>query len=234
MTAVEKFLFHTNFDEPPAPTTPIEPEEELPPPPSFSEEELEAARQQALAMGQAQGRDEALRGRRAKLRRRLGEPLGTARPARTSDRRAAPDDLFRWLAHRSDRRAQALSGTRPARRASARSKRWSGIACSGFTRSLGSSCGSAKACSIASRSEIDRVAAQSGFEGRLVLLSEPDFQPSDVKVEWADGGAERNTARTWTEIESRLQHCIKPSQRPDSVNPTPEDRAPVETEGNPQ
>ena len=29
MTAVEKFLFHTNFDEPPAPTTPIEPEEPL-------------------------------------------------------------------------------------------------------------------------------------------------------------------------------------------------------------
>ena len=54
------------------------------------------------------------------------------------------------------------------------------------------------------------------------------------RVEWADGGAERNTARTWSEIESRLQHCIKPSQRPDPVNPTPDDRATVETEGNPQ
>jgi flagellar assembly protein FliH len=35
---------------------------------------------------------------------------------------------------------------------------------------------------------IERLAKQSGFEGRLVILAEPEIATGDCKIEWADGG----------------------------------------------
>lgn len=38
------------------------------------------------------------------------------------------------------------------------------------------------------REKIERLARQSGFEGRLVILAEPDIATGDCRIEWADGG----------------------------------------------
>ena len=38
------------------------------------------------------------------------------------------------------------------------------------------------------REKIERQAAQSGFEGRLVILAEPEIETGDCRIEWADGG----------------------------------------------
>lgn len=40
----------------------------------------------------------------------------------------------------------------------------------------------------AARDRIERLAKQSGFEGRLVILAEPEIETGDCKIEWADGG----------------------------------------------
>src|SRR5437588_1655366 len=40
----------------------------------------------------------------------------------------------------------------------------------------------------AAREKIERQAAQSGFEGRLVILAEPEIASGDCRIEWADGG----------------------------------------------
>ena len=40
----------------------------------------------------------------------------------------------------------------------------------------------------AARENIERQAAQSGFEGRLVILAEPEIATGDCRIEWADGG----------------------------------------------
>jgi flagellar assembly protein FliH len=40
----------------------------------------------------------------------------------------------------------------------------------------------------AAREKIERQAAQSGFEGRLVILAEPEIATGDCRIEWADGG----------------------------------------------
>ena len=40
----------------------------------------------------------------------------------------------------------------------------------------------------AAREKIERQATQSGFEGRLVILAEPDIATGDCRIEWADGG----------------------------------------------
>jgi flagellar assembly protein FliH len=38
------------------------------------------------------------------------------------------------------------------------------------------------------RERFERLAKQSGFEGRLVILAEPDIATGDCRIEWADGG----------------------------------------------
>jgi flagellar assembly protein FliH len=40
----------------------------------------------------------------------------------------------------------------------------------------------------AARERIERLAKQSGFEGRLVILAEPQIATGDCRIEWADGG----------------------------------------------
>jgi flagellar assembly protein FliH len=38
------------------------------------------------------------------------------------------------------------------------------------------------------RDQIERLAKQAGFEGRLVILAEPEIATGDCRIEWADGG----------------------------------------------
>ncbi|WP_257167110.1 FliH/SctL family protein [Bradyrhizobium sp. SRS-191] len=38
------------------------------------------------------------------------------------------------------------------------------------------------------REKIEKLAKQSGFEGRLVILAEPEIATGDCRIEWADGG----------------------------------------------
>ncbi|UGY17431.1 flagellar assembly protein FliH [Bradyrhizobium septentrionale] len=40
----------------------------------------------------------------------------------------------------------------------------------------------------AAHDNIERMAAQSGFQGRLVILAEPTIATGDCRIEWADGG----------------------------------------------
>jgi flagellar assembly protein FliH len=49
-------------------------------------------------------------------------------------------------------------------------------------------------------SEVDalvgRLAREHGFEGRLIVMGEPEIAPGDVRLEWADGGVLRERCRT--------------------------------------
>ncbi len=47
----------------------------------------------------------------------------------------------------------------------------------------------------AARERLDGILRGRGFEGRLVVLAEPDIAPGDCRVEWADGGINRDTAK---------------------------------------
>jgi flagellar assembly protein FliH len=50
------------------------------------------------------------------------------------------------------------------------------------------------------RERIERMAKQSGFEGRLVILAEPEIEFGDCKIEWADGGVVLERAATDAKI----------------------------------
>ena len=51
---------------------------------------------------------------------------------------------------------------------------------------------------------IDQISADCGFGGRLVLLTDDDIQIGDCRIEWADGGAKRDTPALWAEIEAAV------------------------------
>jgi len=56
----------------------------------------------------------------------------------------------------------------------------------------------------AARDQIERLAKQSGFEGRLVILAEPGIDSGDCKIEWADGGVVLERAA----IEARIDELV--------------------------
>jgi flagellar assembly protein FliH len=50
--------------------------------------------------------------------------------------------------------------------------------------------------------------ATSGFNGRLVVLGDPDLALSDARLEWADGGVVRDTASLEAEIDNRIEQFL--------------------------
>ncbi|MCJ2092388.1 flagellar assembly protein FliH [Methylobacterium sp. J-072] len=42
---------------------------------------------------------------------------------------------------------------------------------------------------------VKKLARERGYEGRLVVLGDPDMQAGDARIEWADGGIVRERAR---------------------------------------
>lgn len=55
---------------------------------------------------------------------------------------------------------------------------------------------------------IDKMALDKGYAGKIILLSDDAMSPSDVRVEWADGGAERLYERLYAQIESEFAKAI--------------------------
>jgi flagellar assembly protein FliH len=51
------------------------------------------------------------------------------------------------------------------------------------------------------KAKLDEIAQAHGFEGRLVVLSEPAMAPGDCRIEWADGGVARDRAASLTVID---------------------------------
>ena len=54
------------------------------------------------------------------------------------------------------------------------------------------------------RERIERLAKQSGFEGRLVILAEPEIETGDCRIEWADGGVVLERAA----IEAKIDELV--------------------------
>jgi flagellar assembly protein FliH len=52
--------------------------------------------------------------------------------------------------------------------------------------------------------KIERLAKQSGFAGRLVILAEPEIATGDCRIEWADGGVVRERAG----IEAKISELV--------------------------
>ena len=58
------------------------------------------------------------------------------------------------------------------------------------------------------REQIERLSRQSGFEGRLVILAEPEIASGDCKIEWADGGVALERGAIDAKINERVGSYI--------------------------
>jgi flagellar assembly protein FliH len=68
------------------------------------------------------------------------------------------------------------------------------------------------------REHLDALADAAGYAGRIVLLVDDAIAVGDARVEWADGGAERDLAGQCAEINELLERRRDPTATPNPVS----------------
>jgi flagellar assembly protein FliH len=58
------------------------------------------------------------------------------------------------------------------------------------------------------RAALEETARAGGFDGRLVVLAEPEIAPGDCRIEWADGGVRRERAVIEGAIEEAVARYV--------------------------
>jgi flagellar assembly protein FliH len=71
----------------------------------------------------------------------------------------------------------------------------------------------------AARERIERLAKQSGFEGRLVILAEPEIETGGCKIEWADGGMVLDRATIQSKIDELVGRYMAARNQADTLVP---------------
>jgi flagellar assembly protein FliH len=60
----------------------------------------------------------------------------------------------------------------------------------------------------AAKAKLDEIAQARGFEGRLVVMSDPAMAPGDCRIEWADGGVARDRDATLATIDDLVTRYV--------------------------
>jgi flagellar assembly protein FliH len=197
MSSGTKYLFETSFD--PAKVDPA-----VPPAPSFSEQELVAARDEGYLAGHAAGHAEMLRS----IEQASADALA-----------AIAAQLAAMNGHFDDIREAAIASGVSVVAATVRklvpalAKRNGLAEIEHLVRdSLHSLYDEPRVVIRAHDSviealqeRIDGLAATSGFTGKIVLFGDEHFNETDCRVEWADGGAERNLGELWRRIDAAIE-----------------------------
>jgi flagellar assembly protein FliH len=68
------------------------------------------------------------------------------------------------------------------------------------------------------REQLDAVATGAGYAGRIVLIADDALVAGDARVEWADGGAERDVAGQCAQIIGLIDRCSDPVATPNPVS----------------
>lgn len=74
------------------------------------------------------------------------------------------------------------------------------------------------------RERINKIAEGKAYEGKVVILGDAELGPSDCRIEWADGGIERDVRTLWDEIDRVLSEVQTPETK-SSDQQTPEPSA---------
>ena len=199
MNSVQKFLFETSFDAAedqfarPDATPQASPQ-------SVDESELERARDEGFAAGREQGLMEAagsIENASARTLEAIDEQMRSLLPALAQDAerrdgealKAAVTIVRKLFPRTAETRgtgeiealiAQCLGHLRDEPRVVVR-------VCDELLDPLNERLGG--------------LAADCGYDGKIVLLAEEALLPGDAKVEWAAGGAERDSARLWRQVD---------------------------------
>lgn len=199
MASAMKFLFDNSFDVAESPA--LSP---AAPPRQFSEEDILAARDEGFAQGEAAGRAAALTSieqASAKTLTVIGARLNDAGQEIERIRAATMSDALKVLGAAIRKvipelaRRNALNEieqlVRECLQAIYDEPR---VVVRGHDRVI-----------AALQPRIDAMAASCGFHGKVVLFADDQLNETDCRVEWADGGAERNLDDMWRQIDAALE-----------------------------
>jgi flagellar assembly protein FliH len=81
----------------------------------------------------------------------------------------------------------------------------------------------------AAQQRIVPLAASNGYPGKVIILVDETLGASDCRVEWADGGAERDTARSWRDIDTAITRALGALNDGNDLPPQTGTDAPQET-----
>jgi len=224
MAKLQKFLFDSDFGAPPRTVAEmqlmeamegygldaepmVEEEPPPPPPPTFSEEELMLAREQAFEQGRATGLQEA----ESFTERLLSLAL-----------QGMADGLQAVMAAQAAANEQYLKdaivvAVTVVRRLFPEMVRHHGVdeleallqECLGqIDHDLRVTVRVNPELLALVQERAEQVAQSVAFEGKLVYAGDPRLGVGDCRVEWGDGGAERDLERSWTEIEAVLARAL--------------------------
>jgi flagellar assembly protein FliH len=65
------------------------------------------------------------------------------------------------------------------------------------------------------KATLDRMAAQRGYDGRLIVLGDPDMDAGDFRLEWADGGVSRDARSLSALIATSIARHVGAGTGPD-------------------
>lgn len=241
MAPYRKYMFDMDFGRPaqpkveaapPADESAVEDVEPPPPPPSFTEEELVFARDAAFEEGRQAGMGEALE----QSERMIATAL------------TALSDQMQTVFQRQEE-ANDANARNAARVALAVLKKVLPATCEAYafdevTRVVEEVVVHildepriivkvAEPLVDAVHERLQAVCAAYGFEGRVVVQADVRLTPGDCRVEWTDGGAERDQARLMREVEATVERALAPPERRTAPEPAEDgefvgNRAPAE------
>lgn len=241
MAQIRKFLFETDFDQPSrpakaqaAPEKAQKPKE--PPPPSYGEEDLAAARREGFEAGRA----EALREAEESAARRLadaGEQLAAGLAGLRQRQEAANAALA------ADAMNVALAAVRKMLPELARRHGLEEVTAvlrecvARLTPEARVLVRVHPELAAPLRETVEPLRLRSGFSGALEVTEDETVAPGDCRVDWDDGGAERDSEKLWRDIEAIIRRHMDATQAAapapaaqDGTTPAADAPAPVETE----
>jgi flagellar assembly protein FliH len=220
MPVVRRFEFDDCFDapqkamrpvlhepEPPPPEPEPVPEPPPPPEPSFSQAELDSAHQRGLAEGRQAGEAQTW----ARIERQLAdasERLCHALKDMQADQARAVAAIERQAAELS---ITALRKLFPVLLRGAEAAELEAMFTEAFEQALDEPRLVVRAAPKLIddlRPHLQAIAERAGFEGKLSLIGDARLVETDCRVEWSEGGVERDPARGLRAIIAAIEHGI--------------------------
>lgn len=225
MAKLQKYLFDMDFGAPPRPAPDpygedsvlegegepgdyMEPvEEEPPPPPTFSEEELQLARDQAFEAGRAAGIQEA-ESMTERLLAMAEQSMADSLFRIQNEQAAANDQMMRDA---------VLVAVGVLKKLQPEMVKHHGLdEVEGLLHECLSHLDGEIKVTVRAHPEMigmvqeraEQVAQAVAFEGKLVYAADPRIAFGDCRAEWGEGGAERDLSRSWAEIEAVLARAL--------------------------
>ena len=217
MVKLQKFLFDTDFGMPRiAPVDMAYDEDEVmelveeeppPPPPTFSEEELTLARQQAYDQGRQAGHQEAAQS----LEQMIGMALATASHHLQALGAAQAADTEEGMRQGAAIAVALVRKLHPefARRFGLEEIEGAVLDClRHLDRTPKVTVKVAPALVGAVKEKMGGLVQQAAFDGKLGVVGDESLTPGDCRVEWGDGGAERDQSQAWAQIDQAVEAVL--------------------------